>query len=86
MIETVDDHGGLAPFSLEQLPMRYRNAEWPMSNLGHASDHRREAVCQALFAAVRADHHRAAGLDIVRDRQEHGPARPPLGRAPRPGA
>ena len=36
VVETLDANDVATPFSLEQLPMRYRNAEWPLSDLGHA--------------------------------------------------
>ncbi len=69
VVETVDGQGTASPFSLEQLPMRYRNAEWPLSSFAHISQHRREAECQALLAAVRVDHEDVPRLEIVRDDQ-----------------
>ncbi len=55
------------PVSLEELPLRYRNAEWPLSRLGRARDARREAVCRALLGAVRDERPEVARLEIVRD-------------------
>ena len=37
---------------LEELPLRYRHAEWPMADLPGASTDRRQAVCRALAGAV----------------------------------
>jgi hypothetical protein len=38
--------------SLEELPLGYRNAEWPMAELPGASEQHRQDVCRALADAV----------------------------------
>ena len=52
VIEAVDGAGSHRVVSLEELPLRYRHAEWPMSELPGASDARRDAVCEALLTPV----------------------------------
>jgi hypothetical protein len=52
VIEAVDEDGSRRVVSLEELPLRYRHAEWPMSELPGASDARRTAVCEALLTPV----------------------------------
>jgi hypothetical protein len=53
VIEAVDGDGSHRVVSLEELPLRYRHAEWPMSELPGASEARRTAVCEALLTPVR---------------------------------
>ena len=48
VIRATDEDGDTRTVSLEELPLRYRHAEWPMSELPGASDERRHAVCEAL--------------------------------------
>lgn len=55
--------------SLEELPLRFRHAAWPMSELPGASQQRREDVCQALLAPTLALVPDLTELRIVRDRQ-----------------
>lgn len=38
--------------SLEELPLRYRHAEWPMRELDGGSEERSEDICQALLEPV----------------------------------
>lgn len=52
VIEAVAEDGSHRVVSLEELPLRYRHAEWPMSELPGASDARRTAVCAALLGPV----------------------------------
>lgn len=52
VLEAVDGRGDRRVVSLEELPLRYRHAEWPMAELRGASDDRRDAVCTALLEAV----------------------------------
>lgn len=54
---------------LEELPLRYRHAAWPMSGLRRASEPRREAVCQALLVPALEAVPDLTELRIVRDRQ-----------------
>ena len=68
VLEAVDDDGSARLVSLEELPLRYRHAEWPMADLPGASTERRQAVCEALLAAVVAVEPGIAELHIARDR------------------
>jgi hypothetical protein len=56
--------------SLEELPLGYRHAEWPLADLPGASTERREAVCQALLGAVVEVEPETAALRIASDRAE----------------
>jgi len=69
VLEAVDGDGGARAVSLEELPLGYRNAEWPMAELPGASGDRRDAVCRALTDAVLEVVPDMAELRIVRDRQ-----------------
>jgi len=69
VIEAVGEDGTRRVVSLEELPLRYRHAEWPMAELPGASDERREAVCTALADAVSRVEPEMEELRIVRDRQ-----------------
>jgi hypothetical protein len=52
VLDAVDGEGGTRTVSLEELPLGYRHAEWPMAELPGASTVRRDDVCQALLGAV----------------------------------
>ena len=65
----MDAEGRARTVSLEELPLRYRHAEWPMAELPGASAQRRADVCAALADAVVAVEPRTVELQIVRDRQ-----------------
>ncbi len=52
VLEAVDGDGGRRVVSLEELPLAYRHAEWPMADLPGASADRRDEVCAALLDAV----------------------------------
>jgi hypothetical protein len=52
VVEAVAEDGDRRVVSLEELPLRYRHAEWPMAELPGASAARRDAVCEALAGAV----------------------------------
>ena len=67
VIEATDADGGSRVVSLEELPLRYRHAEWPMSGLTGASDERREAVCQALLGPVLDVEPGTTELTVARD-------------------
>jgi len=67
VIEAVDQDGAHRVVSLEELPLRYRHAEWPMSELPGASDARRTAVCEALLTPVRQILPDTRELVIARD-------------------
>ncbi|MFP5257343.1 MAG: hypothetical protein ACLGI8_16020 [Acidimicrobiia bacterium] len=54
---------------LEELPLRYRHAAWPMAELRGASEARREDVCQALLQPAMEVVPGLTELRIVRDRQ-----------------
>jgi hypothetical protein len=67
VLDAVDRAGDHRIVSLEELPLRYRHAEWPMADLPGASDARRDAVCGALFPAVARVVPDLAELVIARD-------------------
>jgi hypothetical protein len=69
VLDAVDAEGDTRTVELEQLPLRYRHAEWPMAELPGASTARREAVCQALLGAVVDVEPSTIALNITRDRQ-----------------
>jgi hypothetical protein len=68
VLESVDGDGGRRVVSLEELPLRYRHAEWPMAELPRASDERRDEVCQALLGPVLDVDPATAELALSRDR------------------
>ncbi|HEX6417982.1 MAG TPA: hypothetical protein VFZ77_05785 [Acidimicrobiales bacterium] len=67
VLEAVDEAGGRRVVSLEELPLRYRHAEWPMAELPGASVERRDAVCRALLDPVLEVHPGTVGLSLSRD-------------------
>jgi len=69
LIDAVAPDGTTRTVSLEELPLRYRHAAWPMAELPKASEQRREDVCQALFEPTLAVVPDLVELRIVRDRQ-----------------
>ncbi|MGV3758224.1 MAG: hypothetical protein ACO1PW_01620 [Actinomycetota bacterium] len=54
---------------LEELPLRYRHAAWPMAELPGASQGRRDDVCRALLEPALDVVPELSELRIVRDRQ-----------------
>jgi hypothetical protein len=68
VIRATDEDGKRRTVSLEELPLRYRHAEWPMSELPGASVDRQQDVCAALSGAVRDLEPTTVLLTIVRDR------------------
>lgn len=72
VIDAVDADGEARTVSLEELPLRYRHAEWPMAELPGASAQRRDDVCVALADAVAEVRPGTVELQIVRDRQSLG--------------
>ena len=67
VIEATDADGEARVVSLEELPLRYRHAEWPMAELPGASDERRDAVCEALLDAVVRVEPDTTQLTVARD-------------------
>jgi hypothetical protein len=67
VLEAVDEGGSSRRVDLEELPLRYRHAEWPMADLPGASVARRQAVCEALLGAVAAVEPATVELRIARD-------------------
>ena len=67
VLEAVDADGDRRVVSLEELPLRYRHAAWPMAELRSASDGRRDEVCTALLGAVVDVHPDTSELVIARD-------------------
>jgi hypothetical protein len=68
VLEAVDGDGSSRLVDVEELPLRYRHAEWPMADLSAASTARRQAVCEALLGAVVDVEPSIAELRIARDR------------------
>jgi hypothetical protein len=68
VLEALDEGGSSRRVDLEELPLRYRHAEWPMADLPGASTERRQAVCEALLGAVIDLEPGTAELRIARDR------------------
>lgn len=62
---------------LEQLPLAYRNAAWPLAELPGASPARQRAVCQALLRGVRDVMPEAEELALVRERRRMASADEP---------
>lgn len=69
VVHAADGDGEVRTVSLEELPLRYRHAEWPMSDLPDASPQEREDLCQAIAGAVAEVHPDVAEVRLVRDRQ-----------------
>jgi hypothetical protein len=70
VLQAVDDAGERDVVSLEELPLRYRHAEWPMAELPGASPARREDVCEALLGAVVEARPGTVALELARDHAE----------------
>lgn len=68
VLRATDATGDTRTVSLEELPLRYRHAEWPMSQLPGASGSRRDDVCTALFEAVTDVDPDTVELTVARDR------------------
>lgn len=69
VIHAVDAGGDVREVSLEELPLPYRQAEWPMSELPGAPEEQREVLCVALADAVARVEPGLEELRVVRDRQ-----------------
>jgi hypothetical protein len=69
VLEAVSADGTTRTVTLEDLPLRYRQAAWPMAELPRASEARRQAVCLALVDPTADVVPELAELHIVRDRQ-----------------
>lgn len=63
---------------LEQLPLAFRNAAWPLAELPGASAGRQRAVCEALLDGVRAAMPDAEELALVRERRRMRSAADPV--------
>jgi hypothetical protein len=68
VLEAVAGDGSSRLVDVEELPLRYRHAEWPMADLPGASTARRQAVCEALLGAVVDVEPSTVELRIARDR------------------
>jgi len=62
--------GGVRRVDLEELPLAFRNAAWPLDEARHASPARRSAICRALLDGVRDAMPDATGLAVVRLHRE----------------
>ncbi len=70
VLQAVDGAGERDVVSLEELPLRYRHAEWPMAELPGASEARRDDVCDALLGAVVDARPATVALELARDHAE----------------
>lgn len=64
-LDAVAADGTVSAIDLEQLPMAFRNAAWPLADLPGASAERREEVCVALLDGVRGVDPNVAALRLV---------------------
>jgi hypothetical protein len=67
VIQAVEPGRAPRAVSLEDLPLAYRHAEWPMADLPGASGARRDDVCRALLGGVARVDPDVRGLVIARD-------------------
>ncbi|MDD9371376.1 MAG: hypothetical protein PV358_14750 [Acidimicrobiales bacterium] len=70
VLEAVDGDGERQLVSLEELPLRYRHAAWPIAELRGASAAERDALCQALLDPVVDMHPDTVELAIGHDHAE----------------
>jgi hypothetical protein len=66
-VEAVAADGTVTPVDLDDLPIAFRNAEWPLANLGGVGQERRNDVCEALLTGVAAEVDGTEGLRVVRN-------------------
>ena len=52
------------PLPLEELPLAYRNAAWPLDHARTASTERRSEICEALLVGVREADAVGGGIDL----------------------
>lgn len=57
---------GKVRVDLEELPLAFRNAAWPLDRAVHSVPRRRGEICSALFEGVRDAVPEATGLTVVR--------------------
>jgi hypothetical protein len=69
-VQSVGADGSATTVSLEELPLAYRHAEWPLADLPKASEARRQEVCEALAPAVAEAHPGTLEVALVKDEQE----------------
>ena len=67
-LHVVTADGVTQPVDLEELPLAYRNAAWPLAELPGASEARQREVCAALLVGVRDVVSDARTLTLVRQR------------------
>ena len=70
VVEAVDADGKAMTVSLEDLPLGYRHAEWPIADLPGASEAKRQRVCQALADAVGEVRPTTVEVRLAKDAQE----------------
>lgn len=70
VVQAVDESGDESIVSLEELPLGYRHAEWPMADLPGASEGQRQHVCQALADAVAEARPGTVEVRVAKDAQE----------------
>ena len=70
LVQSVGADGSASTVSLEELPLGYRHAEWPMADLPRKSEARRQQVCEALGPAVADARPGTRKVALVKDEQE----------------
>ena len=66
-LDVTSADGSVREVDLEELPLAYRNAAWPLAELPAASDARQREVCEALLVGVRDALEGVASLLLVRE-------------------
>lgn len=69
VVEALDAAGVVSPVDLDELPLGYRHAEWPMMGLPGASAERRDDMCQALADAVVEARPTTVEVRLTQDRE-----------------
>jgi hypothetical protein len=70
VVEATDVEGDSRIVSFEELPPSYRNAAWVVAQLPNASVEKREAVCNAMLAAVVDVEPDTVSVRVARDRAQ----------------
>lgn len=70
VVQAVAPDGEVTTVSLEELPLGYRHAEWPMAELPGASEAERQGICRALAGAVVDVHPDTVEVRLAKDAKE----------------
>jgi hypothetical protein len=66
-VDGVGPDGDAVRVDFDELPIAFRNAEWPLAGLPGAGDGRRNEVCRALLDGVQGELPDAVALRIIRN-------------------